>query len=59
MHERTLIPSLFGDYQAGEHWLGCAVVAHPEAAKGEKLWGEPVEFSQICEDMKKIWPAVG
>jgi len=56
MHERTFIPSLFGDYQAGEHWLGCAVLAHPEAAKGERLWREPVEFSQVFEDMKKIWP---
>jgi hypothetical protein len=59
MHERTFIPSLFGEYRAGAHWLGCAVLAHPEAAEGERLWREPVELSRIFEDLKYKWRAAG
>jgi hypothetical protein len=52
MYEHTLIPSLSGDYPAGEHWLGCAVLAHPEPAIGQRLWRKPVRFSRIVEDLK-------
>jgi hypothetical protein len=52
MHERTFIPSLLGDYPAGAHWLGCAVLAHPEAARGERLWRQAADLAQIVEDLK-------
>ncbi|MBN2533452.1 MAG: DUF2264 domain-containing protein [Spirochaetales bacterium] len=40
IHPRTLIPTLLGEYTSGEYFLGCAVMAHPDPGKGEKLWQE-------------------
>jgi len=38
IHPRTLIPTLVCEYETGDLWLGCAVMAHPDPEKGEELW---------------------
>lgn len=54
MHEHTFIPSLLSDYLPGEHWIGCAVLAHPVADEGKEIWNRPKDLTQIVENLKNI-----
>jgi hypothetical protein len=54
MYAHTLIPSLIGEYPTGCHWLGCAVLAHPEAARGKRNWRHLQDFSAIVQKMKRF-----
>jgi hypothetical protein len=58
MYERTFIPSLLGEHPAGEHWLGCAALAHPRPRRGEELWRRPVDFMPIVDDLKHRFHAI-
>lgn len=58
MHERTFIPTLLGEHPAGEHWLGCAALAHPDPRRGEELWRQPPDFSPIVDELKRRFHAI-
>lgn len=54
IHPHTLIPTLLGEYPAGEHWLGCAVIAHPDPGKGEKLWDQGIDIKDAAANLPEI-----
>jgi hypothetical protein len=49
IHPHTVIPALVGRHEAGEHWLGCAVMAHPNPEEGKKLSGNPPGPGAVLE----------
>jgi hypothetical protein len=50
MHTHTLIPTLRGNHEKGEAWLGCAVLAHPDPGKGETLW-KKVDMNALVKQL--------
>ena len=45
-HPHTIIPTLLGEHPAGEHWLGCAVIANPDPENGENLWKKGIDIEE-------------
>ena len=41
MHPRTVIPSLTGHLEPGEHWLVCAVIGDPSVEEVNRAWLTP------------------
>jgi hypothetical protein len=41
LHPRTVIPSLVGEHEEGEHWLICAVLGLPGVGNFEEIWNNP------------------
>jgi len=54
IHSHTLIPTLLEEYPAGKHWLGCAVIAHPDPVKGEELWNKGIDKEETIAKLPKI-----
>lgn len=46
LHSRTVIPTLIAEYDAGEHWLVCAVLGLPgsEQQNFSEIWQNPPQF---------------
>jgi hypothetical protein len=45
-YPRSLIPVLRGDYQAGGHWLMCAVLGLAAAGDADGAWKHPPYLRQ-------------
>ena len=45
-YPRSLIPSLRGKYEPGEHWLTCAVLSLAVASDDETAWDHPPYLQQ-------------
>jgi hypothetical protein len=41
LHPRTVIPSLLGEHEEGEHWLICAVLGLPGVGNYKEIWNNP------------------
>ncbi len=51
IHPRSLIPTLLGKHSKGVVWLGCAVLAHPLAEWGERLWSYGVNVNEALANL--------
>lgn len=54
IHPHTIIPALLGRHEAGECWLGCAVLAHPDPKKGRELTKNPPSLDAALERLPRI-----
>ncbi len=41
LYPRTLIPTLIGAHEPGEHWLACGVIAVPGSTNPDRYWQFP------------------
>ncbi|MCU0489960.1 MAG: DUF2264 domain-containing protein [Chloroflexaceae bacterium] len=44
LHPRTVLPTLHGAHEPGEHWLVCAVIGRAESATWDELWATPPQI---------------
>ena len=53
IHPHTIIPTLLGEHPEGDHWLGCAVFAHPDPVKGGELWSKGIDKEEAIAKLPK------
>jgi hypothetical protein len=57
LNSRTLIPTLLGVHEPGEHWLACAVIAVPGSTDPDRYWQIPPWIEMNYELMELLCKA--